>query len=231
MASRWYNPMSWSFFGFNDPKTGQYVEVQTDIGGQTRSGAVIKRAGKTPGIALKQIEMVEANENYVFSTPVYPLPYSNDLIHVNNVGAMMLGAYGGLAMKRAMWDGVKTHPLLFGAPVRVGSNTVLLPRKYPGTALVLDATAFNPGNFGFSGATAALVNNPVLEVTLAGPDAIKVRFQNPVSAGDKVRYAWIGTADYGCGCLRDSQGDQIVFRHAGVVWPMHNWAPIQEHTI
>ena len=190
-----------------------------------------KRAGKTPGIALKQIEMVEANENYVFSTPVYPLPYSNDLIHVNNVGAMMLGAYGGLAMKRAMWDGVKTHPLLFGAPVRVGSNTVLLPRKYPGTALVLDATAFNPGNFGFSGATAALVNNPVLEVTLAGPDAIKVRFQNPVSAGDKVRYAWIGTADYGCGCLRDSQGDQIVFRHAGVVWPMHNWAPIQEHTI
>ena len=33
--------MSWSFFGFNDPKTGQYVEVQTDIGGQTRSGAVI----------------------------------------------------------------------------------------------------------------------------------------------------------------------------------------------
>jgi HK97 family phage portal protein len=41
MASRWYNPMSWSFFGFNDPKTGQYVEVNTDIGGQTRSGEVI----------------------------------------------------------------------------------------------------------------------------------------------------------------------------------------------
>ena len=189
------------------------------------------RAGKTPGIALKQIEMVEANENYVFSTPVYPLPYSNDLIHVNNVGAMMLGAYGGLAMKRALWDGVKTHPLLFGAPVRVGNNSVLLPRKYSGTPLVLDAEALNPGNFGFSGATAALVDNPVLEVTLAGPDAVKVRFQNPVSAGDKVRYAWIGTADYGCGCLRDSQGDEIVFRHAGVVWPMHNWAPIQELTL
>jgi HK97 family phage portal protein len=41
MASRWYNPMSWSFFGFNDPKTGQYVEVNTDIGGETRSGEVI----------------------------------------------------------------------------------------------------------------------------------------------------------------------------------------------
>jgi HK97 family phage portal protein len=41
MASRWYNPMSWSFFGFNDPKTGQYVEVNTEIGGQTRSGEVI----------------------------------------------------------------------------------------------------------------------------------------------------------------------------------------------
>ncbi len=41
MASRWYNPMSWSFFGFNDPKTGQYVEVNTDLGGETRSGEVI----------------------------------------------------------------------------------------------------------------------------------------------------------------------------------------------
>lgn len=41
MASRWYNPMSWSFFGFNDPKTGQYIEVNTDIGGETRSGEVI----------------------------------------------------------------------------------------------------------------------------------------------------------------------------------------------
>lgn len=50
MASRWYNPMSWSFFGFNDPKTGQYVEVNTDLGGETRSGEVItpKKAMSIP---------------------------------------------------------------------------------------------------------------------------------------------------------------------------------------
>lgn len=41
MASRWYNPMSWSFFGFNDSKTGQYIEVNNEIGGQTRSGEVV----------------------------------------------------------------------------------------------------------------------------------------------------------------------------------------------
>lgn len=41
MASRWYNPMSWSFFGFNDPKTGQYIEVNNEFGGQTRSGEVV----------------------------------------------------------------------------------------------------------------------------------------------------------------------------------------------
>lgn len=33
--------MSWSFFGFNDPETGQYVEVNNEIGGETRSGEVI----------------------------------------------------------------------------------------------------------------------------------------------------------------------------------------------
>jgi uncharacterized UPF0146 family protein len=187
--------------------------------------------GYDPIIAMAQIAMVEDNANFVFSTPVYPLPFSADLLHLNNIGSMVLGAYGGLAMKRAMWDGVKTHPLMFDAPIRVGTSSVLLKRKYPGTPLVLDGDAYNPGNFGFSGVTDALANNPVVSVALAGPNAIRITFTNPVSVGDKVRYAWIGSADYGAGCVRDSQGDNIVFSHASVTWPMHNWAPIQELTI
>ncbi len=37
--TRWYNPLTWRMFGYNDPKTGDYVEVDMSVGGkQTQSG-------------------------------------------------------------------------------------------------------------------------------------------------------------------------------------------------
>lgn len=42
MAFRWYNPLSWRMFGYTDPATGNYVEVDATIGGRrTKSGLVI----------------------------------------------------------------------------------------------------------------------------------------------------------------------------------------------
>ncbi|MDD1150396.1 phage portal protein [Pseudomonas sp. TNT2022 ID357] len=42
MASRWYNPLSWRMFGYNDPATGNYVEVEMLAGGKrTKSGVNI----------------------------------------------------------------------------------------------------------------------------------------------------------------------------------------------
>lgn len=39
MAFRWYNPRTWGFFGYTDPTTGDYVEVDMEIGGKrTKSG-------------------------------------------------------------------------------------------------------------------------------------------------------------------------------------------------
>lgn len=39
---RWYNPLTWRFFGYNDPETGDYVEVDVEIGGKsTKSGVRI----------------------------------------------------------------------------------------------------------------------------------------------------------------------------------------------
>jgi len=40
MKFRWYNPLSWRFFGFNDPETDQYIEIDLMAGGRrTKSGA------------------------------------------------------------------------------------------------------------------------------------------------------------------------------------------------
>ncbi|AHF68696.1 phage portal protein [Pseudomonas cichorii] len=39
MAFKWYNPMSWGFLGYTDPATGDYVEVDLEVGGKrTKAG-------------------------------------------------------------------------------------------------------------------------------------------------------------------------------------------------
>lgn len=42
MAFRWYNPRSWRFFGYTDPATGDYVEVDMEVGGKsTKAGVTV----------------------------------------------------------------------------------------------------------------------------------------------------------------------------------------------
>lgn len=39
MAFKWYNPATWGFFGYTDPATGDYVEVDLEVGGKrTKAG-------------------------------------------------------------------------------------------------------------------------------------------------------------------------------------------------
>ena len=46
MAFKWYNPMTWGFFGFTDPTTGDYVEVDLEVGGK-RTKAGVRVTAKT----------------------------------------------------------------------------------------------------------------------------------------------------------------------------------------
>ncbi|MDI3399651.1 phage portal protein [Pseudomonas sp. V88_4] len=42
MAFKWYNPATWGFFGYTDPATGDYVEVDLEVGGKrTKSGVKV----------------------------------------------------------------------------------------------------------------------------------------------------------------------------------------------
>lgn len=40
MTTRWYNPKTWRFFGYTDPATGNYVEVDMEVGGKTTKSGV-----------------------------------------------------------------------------------------------------------------------------------------------------------------------------------------------
>ncbi|CAI3806666.1 hypothetical protein GLGCALEP_04288 [Pseudomonas sp. MM221] len=46
MAFKWYNPATWGFFGYTDPATGDYVEVDLEVGGK-RTKAGIRVTAKT----------------------------------------------------------------------------------------------------------------------------------------------------------------------------------------
>lgn len=40
MAFRWYNPLSWRMFGYTDPATDNYVEVDVEVGGKSTKAGV-----------------------------------------------------------------------------------------------------------------------------------------------------------------------------------------------
>ncbi|WP_122581103.1 phage portal protein [Pseudomonas viridiflava] len=46
MSFRWYNPKTWGFFGYTDPTTGDYVEVDMEVGGK-RTKAGVRVTTKT----------------------------------------------------------------------------------------------------------------------------------------------------------------------------------------
>ncbi|WP_273627319.1 phage portal protein, partial [Pseudomonas aeruginosa] len=40
MTFRWYNPRTWRMFGYTDPATGDYVEVDLEVGGKSTKAGV-----------------------------------------------------------------------------------------------------------------------------------------------------------------------------------------------
>ena len=40
MTFRWYNPRTWRMFGYTDPATADYVEVDLEVGGKSTKAGV-----------------------------------------------------------------------------------------------------------------------------------------------------------------------------------------------
>lgn len=52
MAFKWYNPKSWGFFGYTDPNTGNYVEVDLEVGGKRTKAGVRVSANTALSISM-----------------------------------------------------------------------------------------------------------------------------------------------------------------------------------
>ncbi|GGX11198.1 phage portal protein [Pigmentiphaga litoralis] len=75
MSFRWYNPATWRMFGYTDPTTGDYVEVETTVGGRrTKAGVVV-----TPKSSLSVPIIWSCMRVLVGTTAGLPLKLFDDL--------------------------------------------------------------------------------------------------------------------------------------------------------
>jgi HK97 family phage portal protein len=53
MAFNWYNPRTWQMFGYNDPATGDYVELDMEVGGKRTKAGV--RVTTTVALSISMV--------------------------------------------------------------------------------------------------------------------------------------------------------------------------------
>ncbi|HHC4326370.1 TPA: hypothetical protein ACN74O_003140 [Klebsiella pneumoniae] len=186
-----------------------------------------------PTIPMALLELAKTRDDTVMVCPMYIFDYYDDA-HLTGPGYKEFGAYMGIAIKRTIFDGIPFEPLWPISHIRQGR--VINIKFNPVGKLVLD-TSFvsDPGNFGFS-----IVDSDGAEIAITSVsvrfDTVSVVAASDVTDGAKLRYAFIG-GTHGQkpdrtqgprGCLRDSQGDTIIFDPDGLNRRMDNYCTMFE---
>lgn len=185
-----------------------------------------------PDQALAQLELVQENDSFGLSTPMYHMHYASDSVHLTNVGYKWLGAYIGRAYTQFVVDNRKPdfiNPLsaqLIDDEIHISFNVPKLP-------LVLDTTTLAvTTNHGFK------VMNDAVEIAItsvtASDNAVVLQLASTPSNDVKVRYALdylgvgINLTGGASGNLRDSTTDSVMI--AGVEKPLYHVCPHFEMT-
>lgn len=211
--------------------TGQQ-NVIPFIVGQTSSQNRTTASMNDPVVALAQLDACINNPNFTLASPMYMLDFIGDNTHMDSTNYRILASYYGYAMKKFLMDGVKNF--IYPARAHLSGNFVTITFNVPVMPLVFDTVRVaDPGGFGFSAKDSAGTAITVNTVEIISGNTVKIGCANPPSS---ISYAINGKAKRAGrllgprGCLRDSQGNTIIFDPGGTNWPLHNWAPIFELT-
>ena len=182
-------------------------------------------------IALAQLQAANESQLIFMACPMYQFDYY-DYQHINATSAKWVGGYLGLAIKRIVVDKMDWQPLKPISHIQSGNIIDLIFNK---DGLVLDTTLIPAQtNYGFqvldTGGNQVTINS----ITVISPNRVRFNLASTPSAGYVIRYGFanaIGKSPYvgGCGNLRDSQGDTIVY--SAVNKPLHNWCVIFSYTV
>lgn len=181
-------------------------------------------------IALAQLKLHEDGVS-VLACPMYQFDYLGATnVHLTAESSKWLGAYYGIAYKRAVIDGAAFSPLRPLSSLRQG-KIAQVTMHVPVRPLVFDTTwvAAND-NMGFQLFDPLGAAITILNVSISN-NTVKIVAASDIPAGSTLKYALsAGTAGGQLGRLvgprgnlRDSQGSAIVFDPSGINKPMHNW--------
>lgn len=200
--------------------------------------------GEYPTIAINQLQASTANPpqgTYLGATE-YQTVFNTDNIHKTNVGYKQMGCEIGYELKRLLIDGEERKPCYIKR-INVTGNVLELQYNLPKGQLVIDTTnVTDPGNYGFNLFNALGTEITISSVAKVRTDTIRIVISSgqTVVSGWKLTYANNSTATGSGpttgkrGCIRDSQGDTVVFTGSNgsnttsFNYPIYRWAAIQE---
>lgn len=208
------------------------ADAKAIIPGQFRDHLLItyQCASADRKIAIAQLEASNESGLIVMACPMYQFDYG-DSQHINAVSSKWLGAYYAIANKRTFVDNKEWKPLQPVGHV-INGNTVDLIFNRSG--LVLD-TSLIPAqvDMGFQVRDASNVIT-INSVSVLSPKRVRLVLSGNPAPGWVVRYGYnnaVGKGAFvgGCGNLRDSQGDTLVY--SAINKPMHNWCVIFNYSL
>jgi hypothetical protein len=183
-----------------------------------------------PEIALAQLDLCINDSGFTLATPMYMFDYLSDNTHFDGLHYRILAAYYGYAAKKLLIDGVKNF--IYIKESSVVTNDIYLTFNVPAGPLVFDTIqVVNPGNYGFTVKNSIGHIIKLKSVEIIGNDIVHIKCASS-PLGGQLSYAINGRPRRAGrtlgprGCLRDSQGDTIIFDPQGTNYPLNNWTPI-----
>lgn len=188
-------------------------------------------------IALGLME-VARTERYFYPGPVmYPYKYKDNTHLLNGEEYAKVGALAGYILDQIIVEGVEWTGIDV-KETRMDGTFLDIIFTVPVKPLVLEddpAVIVDPGNKGFRLYDAAGAElSTITSVSVVRPDTVRIVSSTPFQAGQRVTYAIngmvgkSGPTEGARGCLRDSQGTQVVYKPGVLNWPLHNFCPIFE---
>lgn len=186
------------------------------------------------GVTMAMLQAVENHDNIHFGCAMYQFNYYGDLLHAGSglLNYAMMGAMAGVQAKRVICDDTPNLPITPKCHkiYQNGAEYIIeLEMNCPVKPLVFDLSGAElcningeQPNYGFKILNSSLVEI-IQHVSISRQTFIVIKCsENP--AGLTLTYAYNGI--YGGGNLRDSQGEKIEININGILYKVHNFAPI-----
>ncbi len=180
--------------------------------------------GKTPDIALRQLQMCTPNSLFGFIGPDYPYSRYIDGLHFDNMGSMQFGARMGLFIKRWLYDGHKIAP--FTPTVERNGTSIIARFPVESSRKVKLKVWPSVVHYGATVVNASNVDIPVTAVVPVGVSAVKISTGSTIVATNKLRLGFIGDSTLGKTGVSDDE--PLRFDPTGFNLSVERWAPICE---